>query len=109
MPQRKSPKTLEAEEKKRQVALDAQLAESQSMARAFATPDGRKALRTIMLRCCYQSQITASTPGVGVDTNAMIHNGALQKHYLWLRQYVDRDTLVAVEIDGVLLEKTGKE
>ncbi len=109
MPERRSPKQLQEAEEKRQKSLNAAKAISQAMGRAFATADGRIALREIMHRCNYQAQITAQAQGVGVDTNAMVHNAALQKHYLWLRQFIDRDTLISVEIDGVRLEKTGKE
>lgn len=106
---RKSPAKLEAELKAREKQKAGAVSVEQSMARAFATYDGRIALREIMNRCNYQAQITVTAQGVGVDTNAMVHNAALQKFYLWLRQHVDRDSLISVEIDGVLLEKTDQE
>jgi hypothetical protein len=106
---RKSPKTLEAEQKRKEEQAVPAKVIAEAMRRAFATADGRIALREIMIRCNYQKQITATAPGVGVDPDAMVHNAALHKHYLWLRQHVDRDSLISVEIDGILLEKTGKE
>lgn len=98
---RKTPEQKEAEvERKDQIKRKAQITE-QAIRRTFATSDGRIALYEIMDRCCYQRQITATTAKAGVDTRAMMHNAALHKHYLWLRQYVDADTLIAVEIRGL--------
>ncbi len=71
-------------------------AEAQAISRAFSTPDGIRALTAIMVRCCYQSEIPV-TSSTGLDVNGMIHNAALHKHYLWLRNQIDKETLIQVE------------
>lgn len=73
-------------------------AEGQAIGRAFSTADGRVALRKIMERCCYQGQITVLTIEGAVDIPGTMYNAALHKHYLWLRQRVDKETLKEVEI-----------
>ena len=70
--------------------------EAQLFDRVFSTPDGKQVLTQIMLKCNYQTQITVATNS-GIDTNGMVHNAALHKHYLWLRQKIKPDTLRDVE------------
>jgi hypothetical protein len=66
--------------------------------RTFATEDGRKALRIIMGRCCYQRPVSFMTADGGINTNNMIHNGAMQGFYLWLRSQINNpEVLISVE------------
>ena len=78
-------------------AGDLAKADAQAFGRAFATADGRVALRRIMEVCNYQKPITVLL-GSGVDMPGTMHNAALHKHYLWLRSHVDKETLKEVEI-----------
>jgi len=97
---RKTEGQKEAESQKKEDATKQRISEQQAISRAFSTADGKKALRAIMEKCCYQTQVTAST-ATGIDTQSMIHNGALQKHYLWLRQHIAPETLIEIEITGI--------
>lgn len=80
----------------------AKLAEGQKrdFSITFGTPEGRRTLRAIMARCKYQSPITWADEGK-VYTENLVHNSALQGLYLWIRQQIDRETLIAVEIDDL--------
>lgn len=67
--------------------------------RTFATSDGRKALKMIMQRCCYQKPVSFMTDDGAINTNNMIHNGAMQGFYLWLRKQINNpEVLTSVEI-----------
>ena len=98
---RKTEEQKEAEAARKEELARLQEKTTGAIRRTFATADGRIALRAIMERCHYQLSITATAPNVGVDTNATLHNAALHKHYLWLRQYIDHKSLIAVEITGI--------
>jgi len=67
--------------------------------RTFSTEDGRKTLRLLMQRCKYQSPVTFQVDGGGISTENMIHNGALQGFYLWLRKQINPETLKFTEFD----------
>ena len=70
--------------------------DAQLFSRVFSTGDGKRVLIMIKDRCCYQSQITMKATG-GVDVNGTLHNAALHKHYLWLRQHISPEILRDVE------------
>jgi len=70
--------------------------EAQLFDRVFSTPDGKKVLTQIMIKCYHQSS-TILTTQHGVDKDGMLINAALHKHYLWLRSKVKPDTLRDVE------------
>ena len=91
-----TPEQKEAAVAKAKLAAIKAKEEAQLFDRVFSTPDGKKVLAQIMLKCNYQTQITVSTAN-GIDTNGMVHNAALHKHYLWLRSKVKPDTLRDVE------------
>lgn len=94
--QRKSPKQKETEAEKKESASLAAIEESQRYSRVFGTADGKKVLRDMMLKCCYQTPITV-TSTIGVDTHGMIHNAALHKNYVWLRSKINNEILRDVE------------
>ena len=52
-------------------------------------------------RMCYQSPVTTQGADGVIHTENLQHNAALQGMYLWLRKFVSRDTLIAVEINGI--------
>lgn len=70
--------------------------DSQLFDRVFSTGDGKRVLGAIMKRCCFHNQITVVNTN-GVDVQGMIHNAALHKHYLWLRQFIKPEVLREVE------------
>jgi len=71
------------------------------IAATFDTDNGRRALRMIMERCNYQKPISYRDGDGIVNINNMIHNGALQGFYLWLRKQIDTETLIKVENKGL--------
>ena len=74
---------------------------SKIIGECFSTGAGRRTLRMIMERCKYQSPITSVDNEHRISTENMIHNGALQGFYLWLRKQVNIETLIAVENRGL--------
>ena len=85
---------------KKQAAIEAQK-DGQALRNTFATVDGRKALLILMKKMKYQSPITLVTHDGVIHDENLQHNAALQGMYLWLRKYIDRETLIAVEVDGL--------
>lgn len=75
--------------------------DSKVISETFSTDAGRRTLRLIMERCCYQKPITFIDNETRVNKDNMIHNAAMQGFYLWLRKQIDRDTLIAVENKGL--------
>lgn len=72
----------------------------QDFRETFATPHGRRALRIIMEACGYQKRSTVMDPTTGdALVNGTIHNEARRSVYIGLRELLDRETLIAVEID----------
>ena len=74
--------------------------DAQAIANTFATEDGRRCLLLLMKRMKYQSPISATADGV-IHQDNLVHNAALQGLYLWLRKYIDKPTLIAVEVEGL--------
>ena len=69
------------------------------ISRTFSTEDGRRTLRILMQRCRYQSPVSFATDGGRISPENMIHNGALQGLYLWLRKQINPETLKLTEFE----------
>jgi len=98
---RKTKEEKDLEEFKRQKQQELLERTEKVMTETFSTTAGKRALRMIMERCCYQKPITFVDNETRVNTDNMIHNAAMQGFYLWLRKQIDRDTLIAVENQGL--------
>lgn len=90
-----------AKEEKRELAIRRTQLEAQVIRKTFATGDGRRCLEILMKRLKYQSPVTNLSEDGVLHTENLQHNAALQGFYLWMRQYIDKDTLVAVEVRGL--------
>lgn len=75
--------------------------DAQILDKTFSTDSGKRALKILMERCCYQKPVSATDAGGALNENNMIHNGALQGFYLWLRKQINPKTLSIVEIEGI--------
>ncbi len=95
---RKTPEQREREAEAQELMALKRKEAAGAIGRAFATADGRVALRAIMDKCHYQTQLTV-TSVTGIDEKGTQHNVALRDHYIWLRKQIGRETLIAVEID----------
>lgn len=69
--------------------------------KTFSTDSGKRALKIIMDRCCYQKPVSALDSGGRISTDNMIHNGAMQGFYLWLRKHINVKTLRTIEVEGI--------
>jgi hypothetical protein len=61
------------------------------------TPEGCLLLRFLMHECCFTSPLMYETPE-GVNTDVMIGNETKRRLYLSLRSYMDRETIMRVEL-----------
>ena len=75
--------------------------DAQCLRRTFESEDGRRALSLIMAKMCYQSPVTTQTKDGTLRTENLQHNAALQGMYLWLRKFMSKETLMAVEVIGI--------
>ncbi len=75
--------------------------DAQCLRRTFESEDVRRALTLIMKKMCYQSPVTTHTADGILRTENLQHNAALQGMYLWLRKFMSKETLMAVEVIGI--------
>ena len=72
--------------------------DAQCIRRTFNGADGRRTLKLLKERMCYQSPVTTHTKDGLLASENLQHNAALQGMYLWLRKFISRDALISVEI-----------
>lgn len=91
------------QEEARQKVLITKRAKRDSMVldKAFSTDSGKRALKIIMERSCYQKPVSALGSDGKLCTENMIHNGAMQGFYLWLRKQINPKTLAMIECEGL--------
>ena len=79
----------------------------QDIANTFSTPSGRRTLQYLMKVCGVYANGSAQNENKEMSESNMIHLAALRDLYVKrIRPFIDRDTKIAVEIDGVGDEKT---
>lgn len=113
MRERKSPsdvKLEKAEAVKLEVIAMKRVARDKAVVRnTFATDDGRRCLKILMDKCCYQAPVSHRCADGILHSENLQHNAALQGLYLWIRKHIDKDTLIAVEVEGLQDSLKGSE
>jgi len=77
-----------------------------SLSAMAKTNAGLMVLRFLMYESCFLSPLMYETPE-GVNTDVMIANEAKRRQYLTLRGYMDRETIVRVELPDQVTDKQG--
>lgn len=96
-PEQVDAKQIELEKKKRQLA---QL--KKDFSETFAPAHGKRVLRWIMDQCGYTRSSTSVDPTTTkILTENMLYNESRRNLYLSMRQYLSRDTKIAVENEGM--------
>jgi len=99
---RKTPKQIAETIRQKELSIKRAKRDAAVLDKTFSTDSGKRSLKILMERCCYQKPVSAMGSDGKLSTENMIHNGALQGFYLWLRKQVNAKTLVSVEIEGIV-------
>ena len=99
---RKTPEQKVEEAREKALLIKRAKRDQQILDKTFSTDSGRRALKILMDRCCYQKPVSAMGSDGKLSTENMIHNGALQGLYIWLRKQISAKTLASVEVEGIV-------
>lgn len=99
---RKRPEQLEQEEALKGEARQKVAQVTKDISETFASGHGQRTLKWIMDQCGYQAASNIADPTTGeILVNGTIYNEGRRTFYLNLRKMVHKDTLRAVEVDGL--------
>jgi len=101
-----TPKQKEAREIQEQEAEEKRGELKKAYNITFSSPEGKMVLRDIMQNCCYQtSEVVINKQTGEICEKSTLYNTMRRTLYLGIRNYVNSETLAAVENQGLEIDE----